>query len=221
MPSDLTYTPAAGHHWLSPLYDLGIAALTRECRWRDALVAQAHPGAGDVIVDVGCGTGTLLARLGNAAPSARLIGIDPDAAIVARARKKVASAGLTAELYIGFARQAAELLGSTRPTKIVSSLVFHQVPMEEKMAALAAMYGVLGAGGEVHIADYGLQRTALMRGLFGAIVQNLDGRVDTQPNADGILPQLMLTAGFRSVEETLVIPTLSGSISLYRGLRTA
>lgn len=78
-----------------------------------------------------------------------------------------------------------------------------------------------GAGGEVHIADYGLQRTPLMRGLFRTIIQNLDGRVNTQPNADGVLPQLMHTAGFRNVEETLVIPTPSGSISLYRGIRAA
>jgi hypothetical protein len=93
--------------------------------------------------------------------------------------------------------------------------------MEEKGAALAAMYAALGAGGELHIADYGLQRTPLMRALFRGVVQNLDGRVNTEPNARGVLPELMHAAGFRSVEETLVIPTLSGSISLYRGIRAS
>lgn len=221
MPSDLTYTPAAGHHWLTPFYDVGVAVLTREGRWRRALVEQVCPRADDVIVDVGCGTGSFLMRLGNAVPSARLIGIDPDSAVLARARKKIDAAGLSAELRIGFARQAAELLEGRRPTKIVSSLVFHQVPMEEKVAALNAMYAALGAGGEVHIADYGHQRTPLMRGFFRAIIQNLDGHGNTQPNADGILPELMQTAGFCDVEETLVIPTLSGSISLYRAIRAA
>jgi ubiquinone/menaquinone biosynthesis C-methylase UbiE len=219
MPSDLTFTPAAGHQWLTPFYDFGVAALTREHRWRSALIAQVRPGAGDVIVDVGCGTGSLLVRLGQAAPSARLMGIDPDPAVLARARNKVAVAGLSVELHIGFARQAAELLERWQPTKVLSSLVFHQVPMEEKVAAFAAMYAALGAGGEVHIADYGLQRTPLMRALFRAIIQNLDGRVNTEPNARGVLPDLMREAGFRSVEETLVIPTLSGSLSLYRGVR--
>lgn len=75
------------------------------------------------------------------------------------------------------------------------------------------------AGGEVHIADYGLQRTPLMRALFRAIIQNLDGRVNTEPNARGVLSDRMREAGFRSVEETLVIRTLSGSLSLYRGVR--
>ena len=93
--------------------------------------------------------------------------------------------------------------------------------MDEKVAALAAMHGVLRAGGEVHIADYGLQRTPLMRALFRGIIQNLDGRLNTEPNARGVLPDLMRTAGFRNVEETLVIPTPSGSISLYRGSRVS
>lgn len=220
MLPDSTYTPAAGSHWLTPFYDFGVAALTREHRWRSAFVAQIRPRPGEVIVDVGCGTGSLLVLLGKTAPSARLIGIDPDPAVLARARKRVAKAGLTIELHIGFARQAAGF-GRGQPTKFVSSLVFHQVPMEEKIAALAAMYAALGAGGEIHIADYGLQRTLLMRALFSGVVQNLDGRVNTEPNARGVLPELMRAAGFCSVEEALVIPTLSGSISLYRGIRAS
>ncbi|WP_205305354.1 class I SAM-dependent methyltransferase [Parvibaculum indicum] len=215
--SDLTYTPAAGHHWLTPFYDFGVAALTREHRWRTVLIAQVHPSPGDVIVDVGCGTGSLLVRLGKAAASAQLVGIDPDPAVLTLARKRVAAAGLAVELHVGFARQVAELLEGRQPTKVVSSLVFHQVPMEEKVAALAAMHAALGVGGEIHIADYGLQRTPLMRALFRGVIQNLDGCANTEPNARGVLPDLMHSAGFRHVEETIVIPTLSGSISLYRG----
>lgn len=221
MPSDPSYTPAAGRHWLTPFYDFGVAALTREHQWRNALLAQIRPIAGDVIVDVGCGTGSLLIRLGRAAPSARLIGIDPDPVVSARAQRRAMAAGVAIELHIGFARQTAELVEEQSPTKVVSSLLFHQVSMEEKVAALAAMYEALRTGGEVHIADYGLQRTPLMRALFRTIIQNLDGRVNTQPNACGILLDLMRQAGFRSVEETLVIPTVSGSISLYRGTRTS
>jgi hypothetical protein len=110
------------------------------------------------------------------------------------------------------------LLASVPVNKIVSSLVFHQVPLAEKRAGLAAMHAALGAGGELHIADYGWQRTRAMRGLF-RLVQMVDGFDDTQPNADGILPDLMVEAGFDDVRETAVIPTLTGSISLYRGVR--
>ncbi|MBS3651873.1 hypothetical protein KEU06_25010 [Pseudaminobacter sp. 19-2017] len=58
------FTPAAGHHWLTPFYDVGLAALTRERQWRNALLAQVRPGGDDVIADIGCGTGSLLVRLG-------------------------------------------------------------------------------------------------------------------------------------------------------------
>ena len=81
------------------------------------------------------------------------------------------------------------------------------------------MYDALRSGRELHIADYGLQRTWLMRTLFRSVIQNLDGRSNTEPNARGILPELMRAAGFRSVTERLVIQTPSGSISLYRGVR--
>ena len=82
------------------------------------------------------------------------------------------------------------------------------------------MFAALPAGGELHIADYGLQRTRLMRAAF-SIVQRVDGYEDTQPNADGVLPILMQEAGFARVEETRVIPTVTGSISLYRAIRAS
>jgi hypothetical protein len=122
------------------------------------------------------------------------------------------------DLKLGYARDAASLLEGRGINKIVSSLVFHQVPMAEKRAGLAAMRAALVANGELHVADYGLQRTALMRQLF-RIVQRADGYENTEPNARGVLPGLMRDAGFRDVEETAVIPTPTGSISLYRAER--
>ena len=73
-------------------------------------------------------------------------------------------------------------------------------------------------GGELHVADYGLQRTAFMRKLF-RIVQKGDGYENTEPNAQGVLPELMKEVGFLSVEDTAVVPTPTGSISLYRAKR--
>ncbi|WP_227980678.1 hypothetical protein [Nocardia spumae] len=73
---------------------------------------------------------------------------------------------------------------------------------------------VLRPGGKLVIADYGRQRTASMRAAF-RVVQFADGRADTQPNAEGILPRLMAEAGFRDVREAEVVPTVTGSISVY------
>ncbi|MBI5938926.1 MAG: class I SAM-dependent methyltransferase, partial [Caulobacterales bacterium] len=180
---------------------------------------QIQPSPDDVIIDLGCGTGSLIVRLAAAEPKARLIGLDPDPAVLDRARAKFDRTGARAELIQGFGRDAGRLLEGRGVTKVVSSLVFHQVPLAEKSAALNAAYSVLASGGALHIADYGFQRTALMRGLFRGTVQRLDGVKDTQPQADGILPDLIRQAGFIDVAETQVIPTPTGSISLFRATR--
>ena len=206
------FTPALPLLWA---YDLIVAAFTRESTWRGALLRQLDVRPSDVIVDLGCGTGSFLVLLGG---KASLHGIDPDERVLLRARRKLEAAGLTAVLSRGYLRDAGSLLAGSGVNKIVSSLVFHQVPLAEKRAGLAAIFSVLKAGGELHIADYGWQRTRLMKALFG-IVQRIDGYEDTEPNADGRLPFLMKEAGFVQVEETAVIPTLTGSISLYRALR--
>jgi len=199
-------------------YDLVVALLTRESHWRDKLLRQVDPQASDVIADLGCGTASFLTLLGKTCVAAQLIGIDPDPNIAALAHCKLGAAGVVAPLQHGYLRDAQTLLAHSGVNKIVSSLVFHQVPVEEKRAGLAAIFAALAPSGELHIADYGLQRTRLMRLLFRT-VQAVDGYADTQPNADGILPQLMKEAGFIDVEETAVIATATGSISLYRAFK--
>jgi len=207
------FTPALGHAALTPLYDATIAVMTREGCWRGALLRQISPAAGDVMLDVGCGTGTFALMLKRAAPEAKVLGLDPDPTVLKHAESKAQRAGGEITFVRGFARDAACIDGP-RLTKAVSSLVFHQLPMTEKRLGLRAMHDALAPGGEIHVADYGLQRTPLMRMLFRQ-VQHLDGFENTTPNAQGVLPSLMLEAGFRDVAERSVIPTPTGSISIY------
>lgn len=76
----------------------------------------------------------------------------------------------------------------------------------------------LRPGGSLVLADYSVQRSRLMRILFRATVQTLDGVADTQPNADGVLPLLLAELGFEAVERATV-RTPSGSISVFTALR--
>ena len=216
MSDDAKFTPAAGRAEWTPFYDFAIALLTRERRWRGALLRQTAPALGDRIMDVGCGTGTFAVMLKKAAPHAYVAGLDPDPEVLVRARAKAAKAIAEVVFREGFARNADAEPASF--TKVVSSLVFHQVPMEEKRAGLSAMWRSLAPGGSLHVADYGLQRTSLMRAAFRP-VQRLDGFDNTEPNARGVLPELMRDVGFVAVLETEVIATLTGSISLYQALK--
>jgi|TARA_R110000787_G_scaffold248717_5_gene354312 ubiquinone/menaquinone biosynthesis C-methylase UbiE len=210
-----TFVPALGLSGLTGDYDRVIAVMTRERRWRSALLESIAPEAGDVIVDVGAGTGSQLIAIKQAVPTARVIGVDPDPAALALARQKAQTAGVESEWVRGFGDQVDVLVG-TIANKIVSSLVLHQCDLPVKSAILRAMARTLCPGGLVAIADYGLQRTLLMRTLFRQ-VQALDGWERTGLNAKGILPELIADAGFENVAEVRVVQTPTGSISLYTG----
>jgi SAM-dependent methyltransferase len=155
MSARQNFTPALGIHALTPLYDLALAAFTRERRWRGALVVQVAPRPGERILDIGCGTGTLARALKQAAPDAVVIGLDPDPRVLVRARAKAAALGLSIEYHDGFFDQASADAHGPFDT-IVTSLVLHQVPLETKRAILAQARAALRPGGAIHIADYGL-----------------------------------------------------------------
>ena len=210
-----SYVPALGDHRLSPFYDATIALMTCERTWRRALVRQIAPEPRDVVLDIGCGTGSLAIQLKRACPSASIYGVDPDPNILTRAEEKARDADVLVHFSQGYAQDAGTIAARIRPNKLVSSLVLHQIPLAGKRMALLAALDALRPGGELHIADYGLQASPLMRLAFRQ-VQTLDGYGTTQPNADGVVPELMEDVGFAGVEETQVIPTPTGSISLYR-----
>lgn len=206
--NEQTYTPPLGSGDTAD-YDRAIRRWTREMRWRRAMVEALAPRPGETIVDVGCGTGSFAVMLKNAEPGLDLVGIDPDEEALAIARAKAEAASLAIRWECGFARN----VGVRSADAVVSSLMFHQVPMAEKQAGLAAMHAALRPGGRLVIADYGRQR-GLMRLLFRLTIQRLDGVADTQPNADGMLPRLIAAAGFRNVREAARIHTITGTIAL-------
>ncbi|MGW2280162.1 class I SAM-dependent methyltransferase [Streptomyces sp. NPDC001770] len=225
------FTPALGRFAPTRLYDPVVAAVTREPVWRGLVVALVAPAPGGLVVDVGCGTGTLALLLHAAQPEARIIGVDPDPEVLSLARRKAGrvgagdgeaggSPGPGPEWREGMGDALREVLGPVAGSvdAVVSSLVLHQCPLAMKRAVLASMRAALRPGGRVVIADYGLQRTRAMRLAFRT-VQFADGKRDTQPNADGVLPELMTGAGFEEVREAHVVPTATGSISVYTARR--
>ena len=210
--STQSFTPALGRFAPAKFFDY-VVALTRERLWRALAAMYVAPQPGDVIADVGCGTGSLALLLSRVEPGARIIGLDPDAEVLAVAQRK-AAADTAVQWRVGMGDALVDSLGSSSVDTVVSSLVLHQCPLPMKRTVLASMFAVLKPGGKLVIADYGLQRTALMRLAF-RIVQLADGKEDTQLNADGALLDLLAEAGFRDVNEAEVVSTVSGSISVY------
>lgn len=210
---DAPFTPALGRFAPTRFYDFVIAS-TRERLWRALAVMYAAPQPGQVVLDVGCGTGSTAVLVARVEPAARIVGVDPDPEVLAIARRKANAAGAAVRWERGMGDRLVESFGAATVDTVVSSLVLHQCPLEMKRAILASMFAVLRPGGKLVIADYGRQRTRLMRNAF-RIVQLADGVEDTGPNADGVLPELIGAAGFRDVREADVVPTITGSISIY------
>lgn len=209
---EVEFTPALGRSAFTPLYDLAIRLLTREERWREAVIEQIAPRNDQAILDVGCGTGTFALMLKRRAPGARVVGVDPDPAVLAIAAEKGRRAGVEIEWRRGFARDAAAF---GEFDQIVSTLVFHQTPQEEKLAGLRAMFAAVRPGGFVHIADYCRQPDWLMRQLF-RIIQAADGKANTQANADGAIENILSSLGETQAQPQAVVRTPTGAISLFR-----
>jgi len=210
---EASHTPPLGYAALTPFYDRVIAAMTRETAWRALLVKHLDAQPGEDILDVGAGTGSLAITVTAAEPGCRYRGIDPDGGALTIARRKAANARSTATFQLGGLQPRPDREDQS-VDKIVCSLVLHQVPTEEKRRLLGAMFEWLRPGGRLLIADYGLQPTRAMRLAFRATVQLIDGKDDTQPNADGILPRLIQEAGFLDIEMLDGVNTSTGRIDI-------
>jgi ubiquinone/menaquinone biosynthesis C-methylase UbiE len=123
----------------------------RELRQRTVTLAQLQPG--DQVLDVGCGTGTLALevqrRLGSAG---RVVGIDPGAEQIARARAKAAHHDMPIAFHVGVIEQLA--FPDQTFDVVLSTLMMHHVPASLKVQGLAEIARVLKGGGRLVIADF-------------------------------------------------------------------
>src|SRR5207244_373681 len=127
--SQRTYLPAAGQDRFLPLYDL-MTKLMGADQARRALVDRAQIRSGHRILDVGCGTGSLLIQLKRLYPETEVVGLDPDPKALARARRKAGRAAVSIQLDQGFGDELPYRDASF--DRVFSSLMFHHLSADEK-----------------------------------------------------------------------------------------
>jgi SAM-dependent methyltransferase len=140
---DWRFAPNIGGH--PEIYEIENQALDRAGHVLDALRALA-PWAGKTIVDLGCGTGYWLARY--AGQAQRVIGIEPDPAV--RARAVTAAAGLPrTEVLAGSAERTG--LPAASADVVHARFAYFFPPGTD--AGLAEVLRVLRPGGSLLAVD--------------------------------------------------------------------
>ncbi len=141
-----------GHviHW-APLYEGLFGRLLR--RTHGAVVELAGSSAGERVLDVGCGPGSLTVALkASVGPSGSVHGVDASPEMIEVARRNASKAGAEVNFQVG--------LGEALPFPdgtfdlVVSQLAIHHLPDDLKPSAFGEMHRVLKPGGRCLIVDF-------------------------------------------------------------------
>ncbi len=163
-------------------YDLlmGFVTLGREQAFRQRIADLARLQPGEIVLDVGCGTGTLaMVARQRVGEIGRVAGIDPSPQMIARASRKAVRRGLAIDFQVGviehlsFPDQSFDV--------VLSTFMMHHLPDDLKRRGLAEIARVLKPGGRLLVLD--------MKGPAGPWKSNIADQ-----------PALMKEAGFSQVE---------------------
>jgi ubiquinone/menaquinone biosynthesis C-methylase UbiE len=210
-----TYIPALHFKWLTPLYDPLLKWGMREETFKRRLIERANIQAGQQLLDLGCGTGTLTVMLKQNSPEAIVTGLDGDPEVLSIAKAKAEQAGLEIHWDKGYAFELPYPDNSF--DVVVSSLVVHHLTAVDKVRAFREVRRVLRPEGWFHIVDFGRPFSSLTR-IQAALMKNLEQAAD---NFAGRIAGMLLEAGFESVSEVEKFNDIFGPIWFYQALYRA
>jgi len=148
-------------------YDRGIQLITlgKIQRIKEEIVNN-YVNKGMRVLEIGCGTGTLTTMM--ASKGAEVTGIDAAPAMLAEAEKKITHEGLGDQVTLKYmdASLIGERFSSESFDLIVSTLVFSELPPDERRFVLEACEQLLAPGGRILIADEVIPAEFLSRLLF-------------------------------------------------------
>ncbi len=213
---DETYVPALRYRWLTRFYDPVVALTTREQVFRKKLLGLITCTAGDRVLDLACGTGTLARMIKNENPATTVHGLDGDPDILELARRKSQHENL--DICFDEGMSFSMPYPDNSFNQVVSSLFFHHLTATNKRRTLAEVLRVLKTSGRFLVCDWGKPANPVLRLTF-CLVRVLDGFEVTRDNAQGRLPGFISDAGFKHVTVAGRVSTMLGTLDLITATR--
>jgi ubiquinone/menaquinone biosynthesis C-methylase UbiE len=143
------------------------------------------------VLEVGCGTGSLLMSIKRTQPGVDVTGLDPDPKALSRASRKADAARVAIRLDRGFSDEQPYPDASF--DRVFSCFMFHHLTgVEEKQQTLREIRRVLRPGGRLHLLDFVQDEPGKSGGLIrrlhshGRLADNAASRVLTFMNDAGL-----------------------------------
>jgi ubiquinone/menaquinone biosynthesis C-methylase UbiE len=166
--------------------------LGRERRLRELTVSWAEVKAGDNVLEVGCGTGSLtLAAKRAAGPSAVVCGIDVLPEMIDQCRRKADEAGADIDFTLG-SINAVPYEDDRFDVVLCSFMIFHMSELVRRQG-IAEIRRVLKPGGRLLVLDLGLPPGRFWRGIAKLAFRWVNDDV-------GDLLPLLESSGFSNVQ---------------------
>jgi len=178
------------------MYDMlvTLVLLGREKKLRNSIVKLASIQPGEKVLDVGCGTGSLVIAAGEYTnSSAELFGIDAAPEMISRARKKANKAGVKIDFQTGLVEKT-EFPDNTFDA-VMNSFMVHHLPGDLKSKAFTEIYRILKSGGRLLIVDFEPPKNRLLIWILTVLLNRDMMKIKNRPVAE-----LLKEAGFTSLQ---------------------
>ena len=189
---DDKYIPALSYRFLTPFYDFIQKYVVRDTRYKSLLVVQANIQAGQRVLDLGCGTGTLAIMAKMAQPGAEVVGLDADPDMLKVARYKSELQKVPVTFDVGFTNKLPYPDESF--DRVLSSIMIHHLKTPDKWQTAREVYRVLKPGGQLHIIDFGKPVTWYGK-MLGPLLHKFE---EANDNIDGKLPEIFGAPGLKT-----------------------
>ena len=206
------YIPALSYRFLTPFYDFIQKYIVRDVRYKTLLIEQAKLEAGQQVLDLGCGTGTLAIIAKQAQPSAEVFGLDADPDMLKVAKHKSGQRNAPVKFDVGFTNKLPYPDASF--DRILSSIMIHHLKTPDKIITAQEVFRVLKPGGQLHIIDFGKPYT-LYGKILGPFLHKFE---EANDNIDGKLPEIFGAPGLKT-EVVGHFWTFFGDLAFLKGVK--